>query len=304
MSNAKRRRTLEEECTSSNKNKLTQVMQHWDECKSPTSSKMLCMIENTRDNIKDKCGWRTFPNEIWCKILSYLAKEELKKLSVICKAMRSLVNELLWGNPSFKGPLSPEDLNLLKHLPIKQLCTKRLKIRRSLIAARRFKEIFDEMPKLKQVHVSCDHHWIGFRKQSISMKTLQIIAPYVTSINLSAIVTRKDSFASDLIAIEFPRLHSVTIKRHVISFSLLSTHDLRLLMKLPITRIHIGSLQGDLDIVNSRLTYPHFALFSEMKHLKEIVLDSGNIEDDQMRVLIGLQKKGVVLVRDRLFKEL
>ena len=306
MFDVKRRKTEtdEEVCAPSNENSCSPDSEQ--DNRFPTTPKTVQIIADRREDEKEGFEYRSFPNEIWSKIVSFLAKDELMKISVVCKAIRSLAWSALWEKPSFKTPLSPRDLNKLKHLPIKQLNTKHLKIRGGLPVARRFKEIFNEMPKLQQVHVDCDDDWFGFREQSISMKALEIISPYVTSINMMAVVTRKkSSFISDLIAIDFPRLHSVTILRKPLDMiDRYERYDLRLLMKLPITRIHILSLKGDWDEVSGRLTYPHFALFPEMKHLKEIVLDSMDLDDAHMRVLNGLQERGVVLLRDRLLEEL
>ena len=249
------------------------------------------------ERVKEDHGHRIFPNEIWEKIFSYLLEKDLWILTVVCKAIRYIVNTFLWEKPKFKAFLGAEDLKSLKHLPIKQLCTNNLNIRKSVHAAKKFKEIFDEMSELREVHV-----WSSKASQDISIDSLEIIGPYVSSINTDAIATDKSELASRLMSMDLPKLTSITLfigERRQPPFSKFTGEDLKIMGSLPITTVHMWSLKCEF-IGDTNITfYPHVALFSEMKHLKEIVLDIYYMNKNQFPALRDLQSRGIVLTKGK-----
>ena len=262
-------------------------------------------------------GHYLLPNEIWYEIFLYLPKNDLLKVTEVSKHLRLIAIRILWEKPKFKRSLSPEDLSSLKHLPIKQLCTCDLNIGRSLIAARHFKEIFDQMQELQKVHVVKSHETedtpvevlekICELPGNISIKALDIISSYVTSINTDAIASSCSTLVSQLIVMDLPKLKSITLRLPLPSK--FTFEDLQSLNKLPITTLYLWSLETDEDKEHKTLFYPQVALFPEMKFLKSIVISNLSMEtlameEDQAQALKDLQERGIVVVKDKLIDTL
>ena len=262
-------------------------------------------------------GHYLLPNEIWYEIFLYLPKNDLLKVTEVSKHLRLIAIRILWEKPKFKRSLSPEDLSFLKHLPIKQLCTCDLNIGRSLIAARHFKEVFDQMQELQQVHVMKSHETedtpvevlekICELPGNISIKALDIISSYVTSINTDAIASSCSTLVSQLIVMDLPKLKSITVRLPL--SSKFTFEDLQSLNKLPITTLYLWSLETDEDKEHKTLFYPQVALFPEMKFLKSIVISNLSMEtlameEDQAQALKDLQERGIVVVKDKLIDTL
>ena len=247
--------------------------------------------------VKEDDGHRLFPTEIWCMILSYLPKSDLWNLTVVCKALRDIANRYVWERPKFRMCLSPGNLFALKHLPIKHLCTNSLIIRKDITAARNFRAIFDDMPGLQSLSVrSCKP------TQDISLEVLEMISPYVTSINTDSIIRSaidSSTLTSRLMCMNFPRLQSVTLfigEQRRFPHRRFTAEDLKKLNKLPITKIYMQSLAPQYPRENRITFYPHLALFTQMSFLKEIVLDIWNMNKNQYQTMRDLKERGVVFV--------
>ena len=303
MPTNKRRRLSKEEETS---NILNCSLDCRNERKRSLSfkSKTLHQMKLTecREMSEEGCGCTVFPKEIWNKIFSYLHTKDLKKLTLACKAIKPIAIMLLWEQPRFRIPLSPRKLNSLKHLPIKHLHTCDLNIGESLTAARAFRQIFDEMPVLQQVHVWIDYHGRSEGSENISIKTLEVIAPYVTSIHTDAIynLDGKSALVSQLTSLDLPRLSSLTVRMPL--HSEFTIEDLILLNRLPITTLYMSSLKVE-NKEGFTIFYPQLDVLDEMRHLKEIVFDILGIDYNQVPALVEAQRRGVALVRDTLFEE-
>ena len=236
-------------------------------------------------------GHRLFPNEVWEKIFNYLTKKDLQAVTVVSRNIRDIVLKLYWDTPSFRKPMRPQDLESLCQLPIGKLYTSDFVVKKVVERAKMYVEVFEKMESLRDVAVSC-----GGPLSRLDFNTLQVLAPYVTSLNTGAMDYNYNGtslqFAEELVRINFPKIKDVVLSTS--SFNVFASQELAVLnAKFPITEIHAGVLRYTWDHTsgfNARLLDGWFLL--EMSHLKRVGFDIYRYHDKALKA--KLWEKGIV----------
>ena len=228
-------------------------------------------LVRTSVRVEEDYGHGVFPNEVWEKIFDYLAKKDLRALTVVSRSIRAVALRRYWDTPSFRKPMCPTDLESLSHLPIGKLYTSDLVVKKIVERAELYVKVFEKIETLREVAVSC-----GGTLSVLNLDTLRILAPYVTSLNTGTVEKMGEQsslqFVEELARIDFPKIQQVVLYSEFSYYSgkKFGKNELAILdAKFPIAEIHVNVLQC-IRSHNRNWYYQDEQALLEMKNLNKI----------------------------------
>ena len=214
----------------------------------------------------------------------------------MCKNLRYVANRYLWTYPEFNRNLDVPDLESIACLPIKRLKTCDLEIRKSVPKAHLFANIFGRMDSLMELIVCFEK-----ATQNLSLASLEIIAPFVTSLSTDAVTLRssdggRSGYVEKLKRMHFPKLKHVVLKKEQGKSGGFTAADITSLARvLPVTEIWTSVLNNASSW--NRYHYheqQRFQFLSELSGcLQRVVVCEYSLHIKDAEMLRSMREKGV-----------